>query len=608
MNIEELDLDIKVYNRLKKNLPDVQTVNHLITEMYDQNGVEKISAPDMKKIEEALKAKGIFKYMRGDEVELDDIEPEPLTWDELRQYVGGLVVTDDSTQSHRWLHLCWIYDMDDECMSYLCRGNGYLNTRRASVENDNAQRVEFAGEMLRHEGHFFALKKYALRLDSLKLEDDEDDWPHGETFYFSDNPEVFGKELTYEELCTLPANTQVLIDDTFDSDDEDEDLAAELWRKDCQQYGEGVRLEYLDNDDCIQTQSITESMMTKRSTYYTRVFLKAGGAVAEAPKPKADIIPQEPAQVIVPDDYSRAVTLTRSIIANAQAAQQSMWEVCKGLNEMKERKLYKEIGYSTFEDYCEQEIGITRRQGQKYAAVAALDGKSTSDFEKIGIEKLYLLAKIDDDQREEIAQTVDLESTTVRELKAQIEAMKAESELDRKERDNANEAAQRWKNTAQSAQADNQRLEDQVQSLTDQVKEVEEAKERNRLTLRGIIDKKVELVHQLEAKVKELESRPIETAVVDHTEEIDGLKAEIESLKQQLAEKPDTQLALGVEPVYQTDSKALFKPYLTAAADAVNRLAEFIGQHQSDANYDFFMEKMHAAFAFADQKIQAMKG
>ena len=115
-------------------------------------------------------------------------------------------------------------------------------------------------------------------------------------------------------------------------------------------------------------------------------------------------------------------------------------------------------------------------------------------------------------------------------------------------------------------------------------------------------------MHQLEAKVRELESKPQDVAVVDHTEEIDALKSEIESLKQQLNEKPDTQLALGVEPIYQTDSKALFKPYLTAAADAVNRLAEFIAQHQSDANYDFFMEKMHAAFAFADQKIQAMKG
>ena len=343
MNIEELDLDIKVYNRLKKNLPDVRTANHLIVEMYDEHGVDKVSAPDMKAIEKALKDKGIFKYMRGDEVSEDDIEPTPLTWDELHQYVGGLVVCDDSTESHRWLHLCWIYSISDEgdtSMMYLCRGNSYLCTRKQYVESDTSATVEMHGEMLRHSGHFFALKQHALRLDSL-----EDNWPHGDLFYYSDSPEAFGKELTYEELCALPANTQVLIDDTFDSDDEDEDLAAELWRKDSNQYSEGVRLECLDDDDFIQTQTITESMMTKRSTYYTRVFLKAGGAVAKAPKPKADIIPQEPAQVIVPDDYSRAITLTRSIIANAQAAQHSMWEVCKGLNEMKERKLYKEIGY-----------------------------------------------------------------------------------------------------------------------------------------------------------------------------------------------------------------------------------------------------------------------
>lgn len=132
MNIEELDLDIKVYIRLKKNLPDVCTVNHLIVEMYDEHGVDKVSAPDMKAIEKALKDKGIFKYMRGDEVSEDDIEPTPLTWDELHQYVGGLVVCDDSTESHRWLHLCWIYRISDEgdtSMMYLCRGNSYLHKK-----------------------------------------------------------------------------------------------------------------------------------------------------------------------------------------------------------------------------------------------------------------------------------------------------------------------------------------------------------------------------------------------------------------------------------------------------------------------------------------------
>ena len=530
MNIEELDLDIKVYNRLKKNLPDVYTVNHLITEMYDTNGVEKISAPDMKSIEKALKEKGIFKYMRGDEVSEDDIEPTPLTWEELHHYVGGLVVCDDSTQSHRWLHLCWIYSISDEgdtSMMYLCRGNSYLCTRKQYVESDESASAEMYRETLRHSGHFFALKQHALRLDSL-----EDNWPHGEIFYYSDNPEVYGKELTYEEMCKLPANTQVLIDDTFDGDDEDEDLAAELWRKDCQQYSEGVRLECLDEDDCIQTQRITESMMTKRSTYYTRVFLKAGGAVAEDPEEKADIVPHEPAQVIVSDDYSRAIALTRSIIANAQAAQQSMWEVCKGLNEMKEHKLYKEIGYSTFEDYCEQEIGITRRQGQKYAAAASLDGKSTSDFEKIGIEKLYLLTKIDDDQREQIMDNVDVESVTVRELKAQIDALKHQNAQTEAALQDAEGRAQRW---CDDAEEKRQKIEEQNGRFVRDQQEISKlnAEIYNNQSFIAKLTRersdKDSSIEQLQARITELESRPVEVAVQTDTAELEKLRAEYEA-------------------------------------------------------------------------------
>lgn len=529
MNIEELDLDIKVYNRLKKNLPDVCTVNHLIAEMYDEHGVDKVSAPDMKAIEKALKDKGIFKYMRGDEVSEDDIEPTPLTWDELHQYVGGLVVCDDSTESHRWLHLCWIYSISDEgdtSMMYLCRGNSYLCTRKQYVESDTSATVEMHGEMLRHSGHFFALKQNALRLDSL-----EDNWPHGDLFYYSDSPEAFGKELTYEDLCALPANTQVLIDDTFDSDDEDEDLAAELWRKDCQQYGEGVRLECLDDDDCIQTQSITESMMTKRSTYYTRVFLKAGGAVAEAPKPKADIIPQEPAQVIVPDDYSRAIALTRSIIANGQAAQQSLWEMCKGLAEMRDAKLYKEIGYGTFEDYCEQEIGITRRQGQKYAAIAALDGKSTSDFERIGVEKLYLLAKIDDEQREQITDNMDVESVTVRELRAQIDALKHQNDQTEAALEDAEGRAQRW---CDDAEEKRKKIEEQNGRFVKDQQEIAKLNAEiynNQSFIAKLTRERTDKdssIEQLQARITELESRPVEVAVQEDTEALEKLRAEYE--------------------------------------------------------------------------------
>lgn len=308
-------------------------------------------------------------------------------------------------------------------------------------------------------------------------------------------------------------------------------------------------------------------------------------------------------------EQQQAEALHKQITGYGEVIYQSLYGMCTAIKQMRDSKLYRALGFDTFEAYTKDKLGIERTTAYYYITIAEnLSQNFVGTCQQIGIRKLYLLAKAPEEVREELTQTVDLESTTVRELREQIAALKEESELDRKERENANEAAQRWKNTAQSAQADNQRLEDQVQSLTDQVKEAEEAKERNRLTLKGMLDKRIEQVHQLEAQIKEMENKPQDVAVVDRTEEIDRLNAEIERLRQQINEKPDTQLALGVEPVYQTDSKALFKPYLTAAADAVNRLAEFIGQHQSDANYDFFMEKMHAAFAFADQKIQAMKG
>lgn len=533
MNIEELNLDIKVYNRLKKNLPDVCTVNHLITEMYDAHGVEKISAPDMKSIEKALKDKGIFKYMRGDEVSEDDIEPTPLTWAELHDYVGGLVVCDDSTQSHRWLHLCWIYSISDDGytnMMYLCRGNGYLSTRKQYVEEDNSATVEMHGETLRHAGHFFALKQNVLRLDSL-----EDNWPHGEPFFYSEHPEVFGKELTYEELCELPANTHVLIDDTVSEEDEEDDLAGELWRKDSTQYDEGIRFECLDEDDCIQTQRITKSMMTPRSTYYTRVFLKVGEPVADDAKPVTDIVPQENAQVIVSDDYSRAVALTRCIIANAQAAQQSMWEVCKGLAEMRDGKLYKEIGYKNFEEYCEQEIGITRRQGQKYAAIAALDEKSASDFERVGVEKLYLLAKIDDEQREQITESVDVESVTVRELRAQIDALKHHAQQTEAALQDAEERVQRW---CDDAEEKRQKIEEQNgRSMKDkqEIAKLNAEIYNNQSYIAKLNRERAEKessIAQLQARITELESRPVDVAVKDNNEELEKLREELAAAKE----------------------------------------------------------------------------
>lgn len=280
-------------------------------------------------------------------------------------------------------------------------------------------------------------------------------------------------------------------------------------------------------------------------------------------------------------EQQQAEALHKQITGYGEVIYQSLYGMCTAIKQMRDSKLYRALGFETFEAYTEEKLGMKRAQAYTYIAIAdRLSDDFVQSTGQIGIQKLYLLAMAPEETRSEIVQHTDLTETTVRELKAQIAALQSAKE---------------------SAEAD-------AAQAKDAAREAEEAKERARLTLLDLMKKKTDRVKELEAQIKELERNPQELVVVDHTEEIDRLNAEVEKLRQQLAEKPDTQLALDVEPMYQTDSKALFKPYLTAAADAVNRLAEFIGLHGSDPNYDFFIEKMQATFDFAQQKIAMMKG
>lgn len=305
---------------------------------------------------------------------------------------------------------------------------------------------------------------------------------------------------------------------------------------------------------------------------------------------------------IVLTEKEQAEALHKQIIGYGEVIYQSLYGMCTAIKQMRDSKLYRAFGFDTFEAYTEEKIGMKRRQAYSYIAIAE---KLSEDFvqstAQIGVQKLYLLTTADEETRTEIIQSTDLTDTTVKELREQLAKLREESELDRKERDNANAAAQRWKDTAKRVQEERERAEAAAE-------EAKAAQETTRVTLRNLLEKKAEQVKRLEAQVQELESRPADVAVVDHTEEIDRLNAEIAQLRQQLAEKPDMQLPLGVEPIYQQDTKAVFKPYLTAAVDSFNRLTAFIEQSAGDDNLGFFIEKAEAALTIVSDRIAKLKG
>lgn len=308
-------------------------------------------------------------------------------------------------------------------------------------------------------------------------------------------------------------------------------------------------------------------------------------------------------------EYIRAAELDRRIKTSAQLAQQSLYDMCMGFKEMRDSRLYKELGYSDFGDYCEKETGFSRMNVYNYIRVAE---KLPQDFVnsslQIGVKKLTLLAKLSDEERTELAENIDLESTTVKELKAKIDILQ-------NERDRAMES--------------NAEASHQVFMADKKVLEM-----KNKVT-------------QLEAEIKELESRPIEVAVETDSKEVANLKdamrrvdldwsekyskLEEDSLKDhrellqkaeqaekdkqdklsQLREELDRtkaeyekKLAGKADTAPVQDDKAIFKAYLSTAVDSVTRLVGFVNEHNDSDNYGLFTQKARQLADIINSKLE----
>lgn len=308
-------------------------------------------------------------------------------------------------------------------------------------------------------------------------------------------------------------------------------------------------------------------------------------------------------------DYIKAAELDRRIKTSAQLAQQSLYDMCMGFKEMRDSRLYKELGYSDFGEYCEQETGFSRMNVYNYIRVAE---KLPQDFVnsslQIGVKKLTLLAKLSDEERTELAENIDLESTTVKKLKAKIDILQ-------NERDRAMES--------------NAEASHQVFMADKKVLEM-----KNKVT-------------QLEAEIKELESRPIEVAVETDSKEVANLKdamrrvdldwsekyskLEEDSLKDrrellqkaeqaekdkqeklsQLREELDRtkaeyekKLAGKTEITSTQDDKAIFKAYLSTAVDSVTRLVGFVNEHNDSDNYGLFTQKARQLADIINSKLE----
>lgn len=281
----------------------------------------------------------------------------------------------------------------------------------------------------------------------------------------------------------------------------------------------------------------------------------------------------------VTDKYTEAYNLNVRICVNAQMAQQNLYEVCKGLKEMRDGKLYKELGYKNFEDYCENEVGFTRQNAYKYIKVAEnLPKDFVNSGLQIGMKKLALLATLDEPQREEIQQTTNLEDVSVRELKAKIDDLKkANDRLLEKVDESEKKAAQSRKSEEAACgklsilQTDTEfqkqkiaQLEEQVKTLENRPIEVAVEASHEEENLRKAINKlNTDFGIQI-SEMQEDNMKRIRSLNDEHNAEITKIKEEYEA---KLAEVP--------QPESVPDTKGVFKVYLANAVDSANRLIKY---------------------------------
>lgn len=223
-----------------------------------------------------------------------------------------------------------------------------------------------------------------------------------------------------------------------------------------------------------------------------------------------------------------AVIITERIKANGRIAVTAVCDIGKDLRRMKVENLFTHLGYENFEDYAKKEFDLERRQAYLYISVYEKLGEDfVQSNAQLGITKLSMLSMANPEDRAEIMDNNDVACMTTKELKELVDKyksqgeqlsmleeenkkLKEESELDRKEQENANAAAQRFKNECRHRAEDQERLEGRIKTLEEKLKD------------------KDSTIATLEKSVQELENRPQDVQV-----------AEKEVIKEVIKEVPD---------------------------------------------------------------------
>lgn len=307
---------------------------------------------------------------------------------------------------------------------------------------------------------------------------------------------------------------------------------------------------------------------------------------------------------VLTEQRKTAIKLNEEIILKAQLVDEHLYDMCIMLKQMRDEKLYKELGYDTFEDYCKNGVGFSRMHIHRLISISE-NVKNVTSMLHLGTTKLALLSSLSESQQEEIQQTVNLEETSVRELKAEIDRLKAankkaesslkslQTELDNEKKSNEEMLSLRF--DKERAEMQLKRTKEELEAANDKITALENKPAEIEIAIQEDTKAK-ETIKQLESQLSEKDFR--------HAHELEEQKQQyqeqIESLESQLEQARN----IPAETVTIKDDKGIFKAYYSAALSSFENLLKFVS---GCSDKDFCIEKSEKLLETCREKLGEIK-
>lgn len=233
------------------------------------------------------------------------------------------------------------------------------------------------------------------------------------------------------------------------------------------------------------------------------------------------------------------VEVHKQIVSYGEMAGRYFVEMCQKIKQMRDGKLFRAAGFETFGEYTETALKIKERQAYNYAKAADDFSEAyLAEHATLGITKLVLLAKLTEDEREDVEEKVDLSEASTRDIDEAVKEALRERDEKQKQLDIFAEENENLK----AELAERESGQDSLQKEFDAKKaELWEAK-RQAADLKA---KEAELKKQL----KEVKASKTETVTVQDEESKKAAaaeKARADELEQKLRETA-AQLAVAKE-------------------------------------------------------------